>query len=84
MDHLFLAVDGLDPGVGPSTPNILEADRNAGMIQSDREVTMVTDSSKIGRSRLSLIAPITSVNRKVLKGKSVEVVVAPGLAGEAG
>ncbi len=29
---------------------------------------MVTDSSKIGRSSLSLIAPITSVNRIITDG----------------
>lgn len=94
--HLFLAVDALDPGAGPSTPNIFEAELNAAMIQSAQEVTMVTDSSKIGRSSLSLIAPITSVNRVITGGgisplhkrvfgsNSVEVVVVPGLAGVAG
>ena len=63
VDHLFLGVDGLEPETGPMTPDILEAELNAAMIRSAREVTVVTDSSKIGRSSLSLIAPITSVHR---------------------
>ncbi len=45
------------PEVGPSTPDILKAELNATMIRSAREVTVVTDSSKIGRSSLSTIAP---------------------------
>jgi len=95
VDHLFLGVDGLEPEMGPSTPDILEAELNATMIRSAREVTVVTDSSKIGRSSLSLIAPITSVHRIItdsgitplhraaLEGRGVEVMVV-GLAREAG
>ena len=87
VDHLFLGVDGLEPEVGPSTPDILEAELNATMIRSAREVTVVTDSSKIGRSSLSTIAPITSVNRiitdrgisglhkEILEGKGIKVLV---------
>ncbi len=87
VDHLFLGVDGLEPEVGPSTPDILEAELNATMIRSAREVTVVTDSSKIGRSSLSTIAPTASVNRiitdkgisvshkQILESKGVEVIV---------
>ena len=87
VDHLFLGVHGLEPEVGPSTPDILEAELNATMIRSAREVTVVTDSSKIGRSSLSTIAPMASVNRiitdrgisvshkKILESKGVEVIV---------
>lgn len=86
VDHFFLGVDGLDPEVGPSTPDILEAELNAAMIKSAREVSVVADSSKIGQSSLSLIAPITSVHRVItdsgisnrhreyLESKGIEVV----------
>ncbi len=85
VDHFFLGVDGLEPEIGPSTPDILEAELNAAMIRSAREVTVVADSSKIGRRSLSLIAPITSVHRiitdsgieatdkAILESKGVEV-----------
>lgn len=63
VDHFFLGVDGLEPEIGPSTPDILEAELNAAMIRAAREVSVVADSSKIGRSSLSLIAPITNVHR---------------------
>jgi DeoR family transcriptional regulator of aga operon len=63
VDHLFLGVDGLEPDIGPSTPDILEAELNAAMIRAARQTTVVTDASKIGRRSLSLIAPISSVHR---------------------
>jgi DeoR family transcriptional regulator of aga operon len=63
VDHFFLAVDGLEPELGPSTPDILEAELNATMISLARQVTVLTDSSKIGRRSLSRIAPITSIHR---------------------
>jgi DeoR family transcriptional regulator of aga operon len=89
VDHFFLGVDGIDPEVGPMTPDILEAELNAIMIRSAREVTVVTDSSKIGRSSLSLIAPIQSVHRiitdsgitprhaEMLKVRGIQVVIVP-------
>jgi DeoR family transcriptional regulator, aga operon transcriptional repressor len=87
VDHLFLGVDGLEPEMGLLTPDILEAELNGAMIRSARQVSVVTDSSKIGRSSLSLIAPVTSAHRiitdsgitphhhEVLKAKGIEVVV---------
>ncbi len=65
VDHLFLGVDGLEPDVGPSTPDVLEAELNAAMIGIARQVTVVTDSSKIGRRSLSTIAPLSRVHRIV-------------------
>jgi DeoR family transcriptional regulator, aga operon transcriptional repressor len=71
------------------TSDILEAELNAIMIRSAREVTVVTDSSKIGRSSLSLIAPIHSVHRiitdsgimprhaELLKLRGIQVVIVP-------
>jgi len=90
VDHFFLGVDGLEPEIGPSTPDILEAELNAAMIRSAREVSVVADSSKIGRSSLSLIAPITSIHRIItdsgiaahhradLEAKGIEVVAVSG------
>ena len=46
-DHLFLAVDGLDPDVGLTTPDILEARLNSLMIRTAREVTVVADFEQV-------------------------------------
>jgi DeoR family transcriptional regulator of aga operon len=63
VDHLFLGVDGLDPSVGPSTPDVLEAELNGAMIRIARIVTVVSDASKIGQRSLCTISPITAIHR---------------------
>jgi DeoR/GlpR family transcriptional regulator of sugar metabolism len=64
-DHLFLGVDGISLDVGPSTPDILEAQLNALMVAAADEVTVVSDASKFGRRSLSVICPIRSVRRVI-------------------
>jgi DeoR family transcriptional regulator of aga operon len=61
-DTLFLGVDSLDPEVGLMTPHVLEAQLNAQMIRIARKVIAVTDSSKLLRRNLSVIAPVDSVD----------------------
>ena len=62
-DHLFLAVDGLHPDEGLSTPDILEAQLNNVMIRVANEVTVVADASKFSRRSLSLIGKIQCAQR---------------------
>jgi DeoR family transcriptional regulator of aga operon len=62
-DHLFLGVDGLDPTIGLTTPDLLEAQLNALMIRVSREVTVVADSSKFFRRSLSVIAGLSEIQR---------------------
>jgi DeoR family transcriptional regulator of aga operon len=82
-DHLFLAVDGLDPEVGFSTPDILEAQLNTVMIRVANEVTVVTDASKFGRRSLSLIGRIECARRIItdnrLDAETAESLRAKGL-----
>jgi DeoR family transcriptional regulator of aga operon len=70
VDHLFLGVDGLDPNVGPSTPDVLEAELNGAMIRIARSVTVVTDASKIGQRSLCTMAPISAIHR-IITDKSI-------------
>jgi DeoR family transcriptional regulator of aga operon len=86
-DRLFLGVDGLDPEVGLTTPDILEAQLNALMIRAAREVVVVADSSKFTRRSLSVIARLEEVHKVLtddrvapetvaaLRARGVEVVV---------
>lgn len=62
-DHFFLAVDGLDPELGPSTPDLLEAQINQHMMKVSQEVTVIADASKIGRRSLSLISDVARLQR---------------------
>ena len=86
-DRLFLGVDGLDPEIGLMTPDVLEAELNAVMIQVSREVVVVADSSKFQRRALSVIAKLDSVHKIItdaglgqeilagLRARNIEVIV---------
>ena len=75
-DRLFLGVDGLDPEVGLSTPDVLEAQLNALMIKVSGEVTAVTDSSKFFRRTMSSIAGLDDVQRIITDDKADPQLVA--------
>jgi DeoR family transcriptional regulator of aga operon len=86
-DRVFMGVDGLDPAVGLTTPDVLEAQLNAMMIRVSREVIVVADSSKFARRSLSVIAKLDGVHKVLtddrvapemvaaLRARSIEVVV---------
>ena len=86
-DHCFLGVDGLDPEVGLSTPDLLEAQINTLMMKVSNEVTVVADASKLGHRSLSVIGGMSSVKRLItddraeaaileaIRQKGVEVIV---------
>jgi DeoR family transcriptional regulator of aga operon len=86
-DRLFLGVDGLDPEIGLMTPDVVEAQLNAVMIQVSREVIVVADSSKFQRRSLSVIAKLDVVHKVItdsgvgaevlaaLRARNIEVVV---------
>jgi DeoR family transcriptional regulator of aga operon len=61
-DRLFLGVDGLDPQVGVTTPDPLEAALNALMIRVSRQTIAVLDASKMGQRSLSVITPVKSLD----------------------
>jgi DeoR family transcriptional regulator, aga operon transcriptional repressor len=61
-DRLFLGVDSLDPEIGLMTPHLLEAQLNAQMIRSARQVVAVADSSKLLRRSLSVIAKVEQIH----------------------
>jgi DeoR family transcriptional regulator of aga operon len=75
-DHLFLAVDGLHPDEGFSTPDILEAQLNNVMIRVSSEVTVVADASKFSRRSLSLISNIRSARRIITDDRADSQTVA--------
>ena len=64
-DRLFLGVDGLDPEVGVTTPDPLEAALNALMIRVSRQTIAVLDASKLGQRSLSVITPIKSLDMMI-------------------
>ena len=71
-DKCFLGVDGIDSQTGIYTPNLEEAHLNRMMIDSSKEVIVVTDSSKFKRKSFAHIAPITKVNIVITDSKIPE------------
>src|SRR4029077_17728965 len=86
-DGLFVGADALDPEIGLSTPDVLEAQLNAIMIRVSREVVVVADSSKFHRRSLSVIARLDSVHKVItdqgampemvasLRSRNIDVVI---------
>jgi DeoR family transcriptional regulator, aga operon transcriptional repressor len=86
-DRLFLGVDGLDPEVGVTTPDPLEAALNALMIRVSRQTIAVLDASKLGQRSLSVITPVRNLDMVIsdssappetveaLRGAGVQVVL---------
>jgi DeoR/GlpR family transcriptional regulator of sugar metabolism len=64
-DHLFLSAVGLDPEVGPTTIDILEAQLNSKMVRAARQVTVIADSTKLGQRSMAPITGIENVHRVI-------------------
>jgi DeoR family transcriptional regulator, aga operon transcriptional repressor len=79
-DKLFLGVDGLDPVVGVTTPDPLEASLNALMIRVSRETIAVFDASKLGQRSLSVITTVQHLHR-VITDTSAEAKAVESLRG---
>ncbi|MCF7827071.1 MAG: DeoR/GlpR family DNA-binding transcription regulator [Candidatus Marinimicrobia bacterium] len=87
VDKLFIGVDGLDLAYGISTPNPEEASLNRIMVSIAREVIVVADSSKFGRSSLSKICGLEAITkiitdkgldpefRRQLEARGIEVII---------
>jgi DeoR family transcriptional regulator of aga operon len=61
-DVLFLGVDGFDPVVGVTTPNVLESRVNRAMVKAARRVVAVCDSTKFNRRSMALIVPPSAIH----------------------
>jgi DeoR family transcriptional regulator, aga operon transcriptional repressor len=76
-DHCFLTTVGIDAAVGATTLDILEAQLNATMINSARQVTILADSSKFGHRSLAVIASAKHLHRIITdQGAAPEAVKA--------
>ncbi len=64
-DKVFLGVDGLTLSEGATTADILMAELNRMMADRARQVILVTDSSKLGRTGFEPIVRIDQIHRLV-------------------
>jgi DeoR family transcriptional regulator, aga operon transcriptional repressor len=61
-DILFLGVDGFDPVIGLTTPNVLESRVNRAMVRVSQKVVAVCDSTKFSHRSLALIVPPSAIH----------------------
>jgi DeoR/GlpR family transcriptional regulator of sugar metabolism len=61
-DKLFLGVDGVDVQGGLMVPDLNEAHTKRAMIHAAKQTIVVADHSKIGRSTLSTIVPLSKAS----------------------
>lgn len=64
LDVTFLGVDGINPN-GVTTHDEIEAQTDRKMVERAARTIVVCDSSKIGRSALSQICPLTEVDELI-------------------
>lgn len=87
-EKLFLATAAVSPEVGLTYPSMADLYVKRAMIKAATKVILLADSSKIGRTSLSLLTSIDAVHtlitdreirdedRKAFEGRGVEVIVA--------
>jgi DeoR family transcriptional regulator of aga operon len=69
---LFFGVDGIDFGVGLTTPDIMEANTTRCMMAIAGEKILLVDSSKIGRRSLAVISKIDEIDQIITTKKFTE------------
>lgn len=65
VDKLFLGANGVDTVRGITTPDVLEARTKQDMICSAREVFLLADSSKLGRSTFAHVCSLDAIDRLI-------------------
>jgi DeoR family transcriptional regulator, aga operon transcriptional repressor len=65
LDMVFIAVDGISPEAGLTTHHEIEAGTNRALLQRARYVTVVADSSKIGRVAFARICALAEVDELI-------------------
>lgn len=61
-DKLFLGVEGVDVNGGLTVPDVIEAQTKRAMLNSAQQTIVVADHSKLGRSTLSALVPLTKAD----------------------
>jgi DeoR family transcriptional regulator of aga operon len=65
LDMVFLAVDGISPEAGLTTHHEIEAGTNRALIERAGRVTVVADSSKIGKVAFARICTVADIDELI-------------------
>lgn len=66
VDKLFLAINGVEPESGLTTPNLIEAETKRRMIESAKRVILIADHSKYGKVSFGKVADLTEVHHFIV------------------
>jgi DeoR/GlpR family transcriptional regulator of sugar metabolism len=72
-DLCFMGVHGMDLQAGITSPNLLEAELNAAMIDASRKLVVLADATKYGLVGLACIAPVSAVDILITDVRIAEV-----------
>jgi len=82
LDMVFLAVDGISPRAGLTTHHEIEAHTNRALLGRAHQVTVVADSSKIGKVAFAQICELSEVDELITDdGADAEAIAALADAG---
>jgi DeoR family transcriptional regulator, aga operon transcriptional repressor len=76
LDMVFLGVDGISPDAGLTTHHEVEAHTDLALIDRARNVTVVADSSKIGRVAFARICGMSRVDELITDSEADRAAVA--------
>lgn len=62
FDKVFLAANAVDPELGVTTPNLIEAETKSHMVRAGKEVILVMDHSKIWEKSMCKICSLDEIN----------------------
>jgi DeoR family transcriptional regulator of aga operon len=65
LDMVFLSVDGISPEAGLTTHHEIEAGTDRALIERASRVTVVADSSKIGKVAFARICQLADVDELI-------------------
>jgi len=72
-NKFFLAVDGIHPEFGLTTPNLQEVRVNQLMMKMSMEIILVADHSKFGRRSMGVISKVGAVDKVITDDKAAGV-----------
>ncbi|MDQ0679513.1 DeoR/GlpR family transcriptional regulator of sugar metabolism [Arthrobacter pascens] len=72
-DLCFMGVHGMELQAGITSPNLLEAELNAAMIDASRKLIVLADATKYGLVGLACIAPVSAVDTLITDVRIAEV-----------
>lgn len=62
FDKVFLAANAVDPELGVTTPNLIEAETKSHMVKAGNEVILVVDHSKLWEKAMCKICSLSEIN----------------------